>query len=432
MELIKKLEILSAAAKYDVSCSSSGSNRKNTSDGIGNGHVAGICHSWADDGRCISLLKILFTNNCAYDCAYCINRSSNDVPRAAFTPDEVASLTMNFYMRNYIEGLFLSSAVLVSPNHTMELMVKAVEKLRKEYHFNGYIHMKAIPGADSELISKAGALVDRMSVNIELPSSQSLGLLAPQKSKDAIIKPMGQISNSILAIADERKVFKKANSFVPAGQTTQMIVGATPETDRTILNLSENLYKRFSLKRVYFSAYIPTVTSPLLPAISKPPLLREHRLYQADWLLRFYGFKASEILTEDNPDFDPNLDPKCFWALCNLDIFPVEINKADYLMLLRVPGIGVKSAKKIVSARKVSILSHDDLKKLGVVLKRAKYFITCNGKYEGSQKFLPENIRLGLLTEGKYNAKYEQLSIFDINTRMPSIEDQLISLSGQL
>lgn len=432
MDLMKKLEILSAAAKYDVSCSSSGSNRKNTKDGIGNGHVAGICHSWADDGRCISLLKILLTNNCAFDCAYCVNRSSNDVPRAAFTPDEVASLTMNFYMRNYIEGLFLSSAVLVSPNHTMELMVKAVEKLRKEYKFNGYIHMKAIPGADSELISKAGSLVDRMSVNIELPSSHSLSLLAPQKNKESIVKPMSQISNSILAITDERKIFKKANNFVPAGQTTQMIVGATPETDRTILNLSENLYKKFSLKRVYFSAYIPTVTHPLLPVIAKPPLLREHRLYQADWLLRFYGFSAKEILTEDNPDFDPNLDPKCFWALCNLDMFPVEINRADYLMLLRIPGIGVKSAKKIVSARRVGILSHEDLKKLGVVLKRAKYFITCNGKYEGSKKFLPENIKLGLLTEGKCDDRFQQLSLFDINTKLPTMEDQLISLSGQL
>jgi len=265
MELLQKLEILSAAAKYDVSCSSSGSERKNTSDGIGNAHKAGICHSWADDGRCISLLKILFSNQCVYDCAYCVNRSSNDVPRASFTPEEVAELTMNFYMRNYIEGLFLSSAVIRNPNHTMELMIKAVSKLRHEYRFNGYIHIKAIPGADRELINQAGLLVDRMSVNIELPSSESLSLLAPQKSKDAIIKPMGQISNSILAIGEERKIYKVKQNFVPAGQTTQMIIGATPETDRSILNLSENLYHKFSLKRVYFSAYVPTVSHPLAP-----------------------------------------------------------------------------------------------------------------------------------------------------------------------
>jgi len=432
MELVKKLEILSAAAKYDVSCSSSGSKRKNTPDGIGNGHVAGICHSWADDGRCISLLKILLTNNCAFDCAYCINRSSNDVQRAAFTPDEVANLTMDFYMRNYIEGLFLSSAVLQSPNHTMELMIKAVKKLRMEYRFNGYIHMKAIPGADRELINEAGLLVDRMSVNIELPSSESLRLLAPQKSKDSIIKPMGQISNSILAIGEERKIFKGTQKFVPAGQTTQLIVGATPETDRTILKLSEGLYNKFSLKRVYFSAYVPIVAHPLLPVLAAPPLLREHRLYQADWLLRFYGFTANEILTEENPDFDPNLDPKCFWALCNLDLFPIEVNKADYFMLLRVPGIGVKSARKIVSARRVGILRHEDLKKLGVVLKRAKYFITCNGKYEGNYKFLPENIKLSILSDGKKNDRFEQLSIFDMTTKLPTIEDQLISASGQL
>lgn len=432
MELLQKLEILSAAAKYDVSCSSSGGERKNTSDGIGNAHKAGICHSWADDGRCISLLKILFSNQCVYDCAYCVNRSSNDVPRASFTPEEVAELTMNFYMRNYIEGLFLSSAVIKNPNHTMELMIKAVSKLRHEYRFNGYIHIKAIPGADRELINQAGLLVDRMSVNIELPSSESLSLLAPQKSKDAIIKPMGQISNSILAIGEEKKIYRVKQNFVPAGQTTQMIIGATPETDRSILKLSENLYHKFSLKRVYFSAYIPTVSHPLLPAINKPPLLREHRLYQADWLLRFYGFTANEILSEDNPDFDPNLDPKCFWALCNLDMYPVEINKADYYMLLRVPGIGVKSARRIVAARKVGILSHSDLKKLGVVLKRAKFFITCNGKYEGIKKFLPENIKLSLLNDGKKDSRFEQISLFDLNTLQPTYSDHLATLSGQL
>lgn len=433
MELAKKLEILSAAAKYDVSCSSSGSNRKNTSDGVGNGHAAGICHSWSEDGRCISLLKILFTNYCVYDCAYCVNRASNDVPRASFTPDEVANLTIDFYRRNYIEGLFLSSAVVKNPNNTMELMIQAIKKLRVEYKFNGYIHMKAIPGADPVLIEEAGRLVDRMSVNIELPSSESLKLLAPQKTKESIVKPMGQINNTILATKDERRIFRRSPNFVPAGQTTQLIVGASPENDLGILRLSEGLYKRYSLKRVYFSAYVPSVSHPLLPALNRPPLLREHRLYQADWLLRFYGFNANELLSEMNPDFDPNFDPKCFWALTNLDLFPAEINKADYYMLLRIPGIGVKSAKKIVAARRVGTLSFEDLKKLGVVLKRAKYFITCNGKYYGETSFSPEKIKVRLLTDGKVDLSYQQISLFDdINTALPSVEDKLISLTGQI
>lgn len=435
MELIDKLQILADAAKYDVSCSSSGSNRKNTPGGIGNGHSCGICHSWSEDGRCISLLKILFTNYCVYDCAYCVNRVSNDVPRAAFTPDEVADLTINFYRRNYIEGLFLSSAVMKNPNHTMELMLGAVKKLRKQYRFNGYIHLKAIPGADFQLIHEAGSLVDRMSVNIELPSSEGLAALAPQKKKDAIIKPMRFLTSHITENKEEKRLYKKAPSFVPAGQTTQLIVGATPDHDVSILRLSEGLYKHFSLKRVYYSAYVPVSANPRLPAISKPPLLREHRLYQADWLLRFYGFTASELLDESQPDFDAQLDPKCFWALRNMDLFPVEVNKADYYTLLRIPGIGVHSAKRIIAARKVSSLNYDHLKKLGIVLKRARFFITCQGKFHGDASLDPVSMRTQLLTgSSAANSSYEQLSIFSIPGAVPApvIEDKFTSITGEL
>lgn len=412
MDILEKIKILSDAAKYDVSCSSSGSTRKNTKGGIGNAASFGICHSWADDGRCISLLKILFTNICIYNCSYCINRATNDVPRAIFTPQELADLTINFYRRNYIEGLFLSSAIYKSPDYTMELMLTTVKKLREEYNFNGYIHLKAIPGADINLIHEAGLYADRMSVNIELPTEKSLKLLAPQKKKEAIIKPMGFINNQIIARKEDKKLIKKVNNFLPAGQTTQLIVGATPESDKTILKLSENLYRHYNLKRVYYSAYVPVTVHPNLPAISSPPLLREHRLYQADWLLRFYGFSADELLDDLHPDFDMALDPKSDWALKNLHLFPVEINKADYNMLLRVPGIGVRSAKRIVAARKVSSLNYDVLKKIGVVLKRAKYFITCQGKYYGECKFDNIQIRQQLLPVPKTDDG--QLSLFSL------------------
>ncbi|SES81989.1 putative DNA modification/repair radical SAM protein [Natronincola peptidivorans] len=417
MEVLNKLEILADAAKYDVSCSSSGSNRKNTKGGIGSGHKSGICHSWSEDGRCISLLKILLTNECIYNCAYCVNRISNDIPRASFTPEEVAELTINFYKRNYIEGLFLSAAVVKSPDYTMELLIKAVQLLRQQYHFNGYIHMKAIPGADPRLIYEAGELVDRMSINIELPSSNGLKLLAPQKKKEAIIKPMGLISSQIIQRKEERRLYKRAASFVPAGQSTQLIVGATPDNDLSILRLSEGLYNKFSLKRVYYSAYVPVSTDNRLPAIAAPPLLREHRLYQADWLLRFYGFNAQELLQESQPNFDTMLDPKCDWALRNIHLFPMEINKAPYEMLLRIPGIGVKSAQRIVAARRFHFLSYDSLKKIGVVLKRAKHFITCDGKYYGEVGFKEKLIRQVLVGQEPQHEKTniregQQLSMF--------------------
>jgi putative DNA modification/repair radical SAM protein len=415
MDLQSKLDILSASARYDVSCSSSGSTRKNKPGGVGNAHASGICHSWADDGRCISLLKILFTNKCIYDCAYCINRASNTAARASFTPEEVANITMSFYRRNYIEGLFLSSAVYKSPDHTMELLLKTVKLLRLSHNFNGYIHLKAIPGADLRLIREAGLYADRMSVNIELPSSQGLKMLAPQKSRESILKPMGFLTNSLYQSDEEKRYYRYAPDFLPAGQTTQLIVGATPDSDLNILRLTEGLYKRYSLKRVYYSAYVPVSDNPKLPVIKKPPLLREHRLYQADWLLRFYGFEAGEILDESQPDLDTELDPKCQWALKNVNLFPVEINTADYRMLVRVPGIGIKSAGKIVAARRVSSLSYDDLKRFGIVLKRAKHFITCSGKFCGIPSLNEKLIRQSLLSkpnvdEGSGNI--EQLSFF--------------------
>lgn len=435
MELQKKLEILSAAAKYDVSCSSSGSNRKNTKGGLGNATSCGICHSWADDGRCISLLKILFSNYCVYDCAYCVNRSSNDVPRAAFTPQEVADLTINFYRRNYIEGLFLSSAVTKNANHTMELLYESIRLLREEYKFNGYIHVKAIPGADLALIEATGKLVDRMSVNIELPSEKGLKLLAPQKEKQAILKPMNFISSKIAEKKDEIKVFKKAPLFVPGGQSTQLIVGATKDHDMNILKLSENLFKKYNLKRVYYSAYVPVSKNPLLPDLKTPPLLREHRLYQADWLLRFYGFSADELLDERNPDFDPQLDPKANWAVNNISLFPVEVNRADYEMLLRVPGIGVRSAKKIIMARKVKSLCFEDLKKLGVVLKRARFFITCKGKYffnyNMEQLLIRQNLINGWETDEK-KQEWEQISILSLIPEKPTLQDKLMSITGEI
>ena len=347
MDLMEKLTILADSAKYDVACTSSGVDRTDAKSkgGIGSSVACGICHTFAGDGRCVSLLKVRFTNICAYDCCYCVNRRSNDVPRAAFTPRELADLTIAFYRRNYIEGLFLSSAVLVSPDHTTQLMIKALEILRFEYGFRGYIHAKAIPGTDPLLLQHLGTLADRMSVNIELPSGDSLGKLAPDKTKDAILKPMGQITRGIAQNSRELVQYRHAPKFVPAGQSTQMIVGASPESDYQILRLTESLYKKYELKRVFFSAYIPVVENTLLPSLdTKPPLLREHRLYQADWLLRFYHFAADEILSEATPDFNPYLDPKCNWAIHNMHLFPIEVRTAEYEMLLRVPGIGPKSA----------------------------------------------------------------------------------------
>lgn len=417
MDILKKLEILSMAAKYDVSCSSSGSKRNNSSSGLGNTSVNGICHSYTADGRCISLLKILLTNYCIYDCAYCINRISNDIERACFTPNELVDLTINFYKRNYIEGLFLSSAVFKNPNYTMELLVEILKKLRLEHKFNGYIHVKAIPGSDDYLIKEAGLYADRISVNIELPSSKGLKLLAPQKKKESILKPMALINSEIIASKENHKLFKNSPLFVPGGQSTQLIVGATEDNDFNILKLTENLYNKYSLKRVYFSAYVPVNNDKNLPQIKNPPLIREHRLYQADWLLRFYGFKASELLNEANSSFDENFDPKTTYALNNLDKFPVEINTAPYNLLLRVPGIGVRSANRIVLTRKVHSLTFEDVRKLGVVIKRAKYFITCKGKYFGEVIFDKSNIIKKLEPKIIYptpliNNNYEQLSFF--------------------
>lgn len=428
MDVLEKLKILSDAAKYDVSCSSSGSNRKNKKGGLGDTSSCGICHSWSDDGRCISLLKILMTNYCIYDCAYCINRSSNDLPRAIFTPDEIVDLTINFYKRNYIEGLFLSSAVFRSPNYTMEMLFQVVRKLREEQNFNGYIHTKAIPGADKEIVEKVGRYVDRMSVNIELPTEEGLKLLAPQKNKESILKPMSLIKTGITQSMEERKKFRFSPKFVPAGQTTQLIVGATVDNDLKILRLSEGLYNSYGLKRVYYSAFVPVSNNPNLPLIKSPPLVRENRLYQADWLLRFYGFEAKELLDEENPDFDLTLDPKCDWALRNIHLFPVEINKADYDMLLRVPGIGVKSAMRIIQARRFSAIDFYDLKKLGIVLKRAQYFITCKGKYYGLKSMDSQVIRNQLVEGSQTEKNYQQLSLFD----QVSLEDKYIQIGGQL
>ncbi|MFW6000840.1 MAG: putative DNA modification/repair radical SAM protein [Halanaerobium sp.] len=407
MELEKKLEILSDAAKYDVSCSSSGSSGRGGKNSLGNTKASGICHSWSDDGRCISLLKILFTNYCIYDCQYCVNRASNDRARASFTPEEAAKLTIDFYKRNYIEGLFLSSAVNKSPDWTMEQLLETARLLRNKYDYQGYLHLKAIPGADFKLIYEAGLLADRMSVNIELPSEKSLKKLAPQKEKAGILKPMKGIGSNIENNLRERKKYKKKEKFVPAGQSTQLIVGASPESDRHIINLAEGLYDNFNLKRVYYSAYLPVGSSSLLPALPGPPLKREHRLYQADWLLRFYGFKADELLTPDRENLDLSIDPKADWAINNIEKFPVEVNTAEYEMLLRVPGIGPRSAAKIYKARKEKTLTHENLKKMRVVLKRANYFITCDGKYAAGIPFESK-----LIYERLVEKEAEQLSLF--------------------
>lgn len=382
MSVLEKVKILAEAAKYDASCASSGSGRKNTPGGLGNASSSpvGICHSWAADGRCISLLKILFTNYCTYDCAYCVNRRSNDIPRCAFTVDEIVDLTINFYRRNYIEGLFLSSGVLKSPDYTMELLLQAVKKLRNEHRFNGYIHLKVIPGASQELVREAGLYADRLSVNIELPSEDGLKLLAPGKRREDILTPMATIGQSIQTNIEEKKVFKRVQPFSPAGQSTQLIVGASPEPDAQILKLAEQLYRRVRLKRVYYSAYVPVNANPLLPTVTIPPLRRENRLYQADWLLRFYRFRADEILDPNQPFLESDLDPKTSWALRNMHQFPIEVNRADYETLLRVPGLGLKSVERIVASRRMARLSFTDLEKMGVVMKRARYFLTCQGK----------------------------------------------------
>ena len=408
----KKLRILSDAAKYDVSCSSSGSGRKNTNNGLGNGAISGICHSWSADGRCVSLLKILMTNYCIYDCKYCISRKSNDIERAILTPDEIVRLTINFYRRNYIEGLFLSSGVIKNADYTMEQMIAVAKKLRLEERFNGYIHMKVIPGASRELIHEMGLYVDRVSVNIELAESKALKLLAPDKKPTDISTSMGLIRKNQIQNTEEKKLFKSTPSFIPAGQTTQMIIGAGGESDYAILSKSENLYKNFDLKRVYYSAYVPVNKSGILANADAVPMIREHRLYQADWLLRFYDFKAGEILDEKNPFIDPLLDPKANWAVQNWHLFPMEINRASYKDLLRIPGIGVTSAKRIVMARKYSIIKYEHLKKLGVVIKRAKYFITVNGEFLGFRKESPELIRNALIEKEKM--AMQQMKLFNI------------------
>lgn len=384
MDVLDKLSFLAAAAKYDTSCASSGSKRQNTTKGLGNASDSplGICHSWSADGRCISLLKVLFTNYCIHDCVYCINRRSNDIPRATFTVNELVDLTVNFYRRNYIEGLFLSSGVVKSPDYTMELLIQVIRRLRQANNFNGYIHVKVIPGTSRDLVKEAGNYADRLSVNIELPSEQGLKKLAPDKKKEDILVPMAYIGNQIQAIQDERKYLRSAPLFAPAGQSTQLIVGASPESDFQILNMVEKLYQKVRLRRVYYSAYIPVNQKhPLLPKGITPPLKRENRLYQADWLLRFYKFKANEIVSPDHPFLDTELDPKTAWALRNFHHFPMEINRVDYEYLLRIPGVGVQSAQRIVAARRFGPLKMTDLPKLGVVLKRASYFITCNGQY---------------------------------------------------
>ena len=408
----EKLRILSDAAKYDVSCSSSGSSRKNTTNGLGNAAYSGICHSWSADGRCVSLLKILMTNYCIYDCKYCISRKSNDIERAILTPDEIVRLTMNFYRRNYIEGLFLSSGVIKNADYTMEQMIAVAKKLRLEENFNGYIHMKVIPGASRELIHEIGLYVDRVSVNIELAENKALKLLAPDKKPTDISTSMGLIRRNQIQNTEEKKLFKSTPSFIPAGQATQMIIGAGGESDFAILNRSENLYKNFGLKRVYYSAYVPVNKSGILANTGAVPMLREHRIYQADWLLRFYNFKAEEILDEKNPFIDPLLDPKANWAVQNWHLFPMEINRAPYKDLIRIPGIGVTSAKRIVMARRHNVIKYEHLKKLGVVIKRAKYFITVNGEFIGFSKESPELIRNALIEKEKM--EMQQLKLFNI------------------
>jgi putative DNA modification/repair radical SAM protein len=413
--IFEKLKILADAAKYDVSCVSSGVDRKNKKVGsIGNASAAGICHTWSADGRCISLLKILLTNDCIYDCTYCINRVTNNINRATFTPEEVAELTIEFYRRNYIEGLFLSSAVNINPDFTMENIYRTLLILRTKYNFAGYVHVKVIPGADPEIIKKTGFLADRMSVNIELPTKESLKLLAPQKKAERLLLPMSQIKAETQINQEERKKFKSyknVKSFVPGGQSTQLIIGATNDSDSTILNLSQSLYNKMDMKRVFFSAYMPVISSPNLPSISTvPPLKREHRLYQADWLMRFYQFKSEELFTETQKNLDLEFDPKLTWAFRNINKFPIEINKASYEDLLRIPGFGVLTVQRIIKERKSALLSYDSLKKMRTALNRAKYFITVNGRYYGGVGIEPGYIK----EEIRRKEFQEQLSLFQL------------------
>lgn len=411
--VLEKLKILAESAKYDVSCASSGTSRSKKSGMIGSAAGWGICHSFAEDGRCISLLKIMLTNYCMYDCAYCINRRSNDLPRATLSVSELVNLTIEFYRRNYIEGLFLSSGVVRSPDYTMERLVRAIKDLRLIHRFNGYIHMKSIPGASQELVNEAGLYADRLSVNIEIPNEQSLQILAPEKDFKSVFAPMRYIQQGVLQSSEERKRFRHAPRFAPAGQSTQMIVGATADTDKDILRLSSALYQRPTMKRVYYSGFIPVNDyDTRLPMLKQPPLVRENRLYQADWLLRFYQFKVEEIVNDAYPDLDLELDPKLSWALRNPQAFPVDINKADYEMLLRVPGIGVKSAKLIVVSRRYGRLGAEQLKKMGIVMKKAQYFITCNElPMYTVNELKPENVRHLLLQKGRKKIDDRQLTL---------------------
>ena len=408
----EKLQILADAAKYDVSCSSSGSKRKNTRTGLGNSTGSGICHTYTEDGRCVSLLKILLTNFCIYDCAYCVSRSSNDIKRAAFTVEEVVELTINFYRRNYIEGLFLSSGIFKNADYTMERLVRIAKKLRQEHQFNGYIHLKAIPGASDELLEEAGLYADRLSVNIEIPSEKSLKKVAPEKNYKDVLEPMGYLKTRIEGYQEERKKIKNAPQFAQAGQSTQLVVGATPENDLKVLKLADSLYREQSLKRVYYSGYIPIPTDNRLPVLKAPPLVRENRLYQADWLLRFYGFSVDELVSETFPELDLEMDPKLAFALRHPQLFPVDINQADYEMILRIPGIGVKSAQKIVQARRFGRLRYEHLKKIGVVLRRAKYFILCADKDFLNIGWKPEVVKAQILHADPKRRKAAQLSLF--------------------
>ena len=419
MELLDKLAILSDAAKYDVACTSCGVNRQAVKGQLGAASKAGICHAFSADGRCVTLLKVLLSNVCSYDCAYCVNRRSNEVPRATFSARELAELTIGFYRRNYIEGLFLSSGVLRTPDYTTEQMCEAIRILREEYGFRGYIHAKAIPGTSEELLVRLGVLVDRMSLNIEFPSEHSLKVLAPEKAGETAIKPMAFIRDGIKANYQDKQLSTlRRTRFVPAGQSTQMIIGASPESDYHILKLSANLYQKLELQRVFFSAYIPVNRNPLLPVTSEVPLLREHRLYQADWLMRFYEFDVDEIIDEKNPFLDPLIDPKCNWAINHIDQFPAEVNKVPYEMLLRIPGVGVKGAKRILAARRERRLRFEDLKRLNITLKRAKYFITCNGAFAEGILFDPLNIYRELTSEAR-KRRFKgvmdgQLSLLDV------------------
>jgi putative DNA modification/repair radical SAM protein len=441
MPLTEKLEVLTDAAKYDVACTSSGVDRRGNGRSIGNCVAAGICHSFSGDGRCIALLKILLTNECIYDCKYCRNRNSNDIPRATFTPEEICTLTMEFYRRNYIEGLFLSSGIIGNPTFTMELICRTVWLLRNQYRFNGYVHVKTIPGADPEIIEQTGFLADRMSVNLELPTAEGLRSLAPNKHRKSILTPMRQIQNRIQVNKNDLVRFRSAPKFVGAGQSTQMIIGATPESDYQIINVAESLYQKFDLKRVFYSAFVNVTGDKSLPALpGGPPLLREHRLYQADWLLRFYGFRAEELLDEKRPYFNIMLDPKEDWAVRHLERFPVEVNRAPMEVLLRVPGIGVKSARRIVAARRSGSLNFQDLKKIGVVLKRALYFITCSGKMMYPVKLEEDYIVRNLTSEteriqfGSDGMTYRQMSLFDdMNFARPvTVIDRQQAALGQL